>query len=380
VGKSDAFVSRTSDGLDHVNTLAPPLEIRRIVVAQGKQFRNGDTGALWSIPEILRLSGKERLDAIDAIAIALGAEAGFAKKHYPSLARLPAVPLIDNPAGGFLHISLRQGVIFSIEVVNTKEEFVKSLLDPGLHLIYSGHARFGRGPCFGAGGKSRGEEWEEGHGKHPNADGIFRMGFPFLSVPADEPIEHGYTANLVKSSVSLTAPDCDPDLRAHLGGLRARTLAEIDKATTSFATKHGFSDTFVDHVRDKDPDATWWTHGRGDAMRIVLHANWKSTASRPDDLDSLDPLCRVFCHFGCSTFKHNFPVVRKLKGWKKAGNERYAYWTTDVSFGITDIYWLQHLLTFPEFNAGEPWEKSLAYAVRKTNGALASDRQKYRVI
>src|SRR4030095_5071850 len=106
---------------------------------------NGDTGTLWSIPEILRLSGKERLGAIEAVAIPTRAEGGAAKKTFPSLAPLPAVPLIDNPTGGFLHISLRQGVIFSIRVVNTKEEFVKSLLDPGLHLIYSGHARFGRG-------------------------------------------------------------------------------------------------------------------------------------------------------------------------------------------------------------------------------------------
>ena len=380
MGILDAFVSRTSDGLDHVNTLAPPPEVRRIVIAQGKQFRNGDDGMLWKIPEILRLSGKERLDAIDALVAPLGIKAGAAKKAYPSLASLPAIPLIDDPTGGFLHISLRQGVIFSIKVVDTKDAFVKSLLDTGLHLIYSGHARFGRGPCFGSGGKSRGEEWEEGHGKHPNADGIFRMGFPFLSVPSHEPIEHGYTANLVKSDVKLTAPDCDPDLKSHLGGLRARTLADIDKTTAKFVKDNAFSDTLVDHVRDRDPDATWWTHGQGEAMHIVLHSGWEKTTSLPDDLGSLDPLCRVFCHFGCSTFKHNFPVVRKLKKWKKSGNERYAYWTTDLSTGITDIYWLQHLLTFPEFNAGDPWEKSLAYAVRKTNAGLGGDREKFRLI
>jgi hypothetical protein len=204
------------------------------------------------------------------------------------------------------------------------------------------------------------------------------MGYPFLSVEWYEPSKHGYTANLVKSSVKLAAADCDPGV--NLGALQARTLAEIDKATETFRAKHHVTDPLADHVRDKDPNAKWWTFGRGDKMQIVLHAGWQKTTSIPDDLGSLDPLCRVFCHFGCSTYKHNYKVVRKLKGWKKAGNERYAYWTTDLSVGKTDVYWLQHLLTFPEPNAGKPWEKSLAYAVKNTNANLAGDGEKYRLI
>lgn len=371
-----AHVARTSDGLNHVSTLAPGFEVRRILVAQGKEFNNGDAGMHWSIPDILTLDGNDRMNAIAASA---GVRPDVVKRRYRAMARMPAVPLFPDPAGGVLHISLRQGVVFSIKVVKTKTEFVSAMRDSGVLLMYSGHARFGRGPCFGSGGKSRGEEWEEGHGPHPNADGIFRMGYPFLSVPADEPIEHGYTANLVSSDITLARADCDPDLRAHLGGLRARTLAQIEAATAGFVQSHNFPETFSAHVRDRDPDKTWWTHG-GRELHVVLHAHWQNTTSTPDDVGSFDPSCRVFCHFGCSTYKHNYPVVRKLKGWKQAGNERYAYWTTDLSEGSCDIYWLQSLLTYPEFNAFESWEKSLAYAVRKTNAALGTDRETYRII
>ena len=102
----------------------------------------------------------------------------------------------------------------------------------------------------------------------------------------------------------------------------------------------------------------------------VLHAGWKGTKSVPDDLGAIDPLCRVFCHFGCSSFKHNYRIVRKEKGWKREGNQKYAYWTTDIAIGVTDIYWLQSILTFPQFNAWDSWQASLDYAVRKTNAAL----------
>ena len=373
----EAEVSRTFDGLDHVNTLAPIPEVRKIVLAQGKEFRNGDQGMHWRLPELLRLSGKERLDHIDANVNKPGA----ALRAFPSLKPLPAIPLVDGPGGSFVHFSLRQGVIYSIRVVNSKPDFIAALRQPELHVIYSGHARYGRGPCFGSGGTSRGEEWEEGHGVHPNADGITRMGYPFLSVPAYEPIEHGYTANLVSSDAQIAAGDCDPDLRRRVGELRPRTLAEIDAAIAAHVAHDlKLSETLSQHVRNNSPESTWWTFGGGKHMEIVLHAGWETTFSDPDELGRIDPVCRVFCHFGCSTFKHNYPVVRKLKGWKREGNEKYAYWTTDLSTGIVDIYWLQSLLTYPTYNAWQSWEPSLAYAVRKTNAALGADRARFKII
>ncbi len=88
----------------------------------------------------------------------------------------------------------------------------------------------------------------------------------------------------------------------------------------------------------------------------------------------------MFAHFGCSTFHHNFPVVRKLKGWKREGNERYAYWTTDLANFVADMYWLQNLLTYDKFNANKPLAESLDHTVSATNANLARDRQTFRVI
>ena len=52
-----ALVARTAEGLDHLNTLAPPLELRRIAIAQGKQFQNGDPDMYWLAPQQLQLPG-----------------------------------------------------------------------------------------------------------------------------------------------------------------------------------------------------------------------------------------------------------------------------------------------------------------------------------
>ncbi len=376
-----AKVARTAEGLDHLNTLTAPLELRRIVIAQGKQFQNGDPEMYWTVPELLLLPGPQRIEAIDA-AFRLRRSREFnGAVVLPAMLRMPAIPLVAEADGTFTHVDLRQGVVFSISVINTKDEFVRCLDEPDLHLIYYGHARYGRGPCFGSGGSSPGEEWEEGHGPHPNSDGIFRMGHRFVSVHAHEVLEHGYTANLVRADFKPAAADCDPDLKPHLGRLKALRLEDIDAAIRSWTLRQlGSEASLVDHVRDRDPDARWWTHGSGENLELVMHAGWTGTISAPDELGALEPACRVFCHLGCSSFVHNYAVVRKQKGWKRSGNERYAYWTTAASAGPTDVYWLQALLTYPKYNAWESWAGSLDYALRFTNAALAQNRHPFRVI
>jgi len=115
-------------------------------------------------------------------------------------------------------------------------------------------------------------------------------------------------------------------------------------------------------------------------MQVVMIAGWIDTLSAPSEIGNFDPACRVFVHMACSTFKHNHPVVRKLKGWKHEGNERYAYWTTDLSDAIGDQYWLQHILTYDKFNAFQSWEKSLEFAKNKSNALLARDGERFRFI
>ena len=45
----EAILALTGLGLEHFNTLSP-FEIRPIVLAQGKQFRNGDPAILLPMP------------------------------------------------------------------------------------------------------------------------------------------------------------------------------------------------------------------------------------------------------------------------------------------------------------------------------------------
>lgn len=352
-----AQVARTAEGLDHFNTLSLGPEERVIVVAQGKQFQNADMAEVFRIPDVLQKPGPERVFRADDGSTFL----------FPGLKKAVAIDFVQLDDTTFQHLSVKQGVLFTLKIVKTKTAFVEALETPGVHLIYGGHARYGRGPCFGGGRDAPGEDWEEGTGPHPNDDGIFRMGFPFISVPAEEVLEHGYTANLVSADVKIVADDCDPDLRSHLGGLHARTAAEIHPELPA-------------SIVDADPTRKWWSFRQGSQPHVVLHAGWQNTTSAPDDLGSFDPQCRVFCHFGCTTFVHNYPVVRKLKKWVKSGNERYAYWTTNLAYGITPVYWLQHLFTYPKFNAFDSWEPSLKYATAMTNAMLAKDDAGYTVI
>src|SRR4051794_18794687 len=94
----DALVQLTGETLSHFNSLVQPPEERRIVIAQGKQFRNGDRAMHWSVPEIFRQTGEERA------AISFTASDG--KVHTmgelnPSLKTLDPIPLEDGPDGTF---------------------------------------------------------------------------------------------------------------------------------------------------------------------------------------------------------------------------------------------------------------------------------------
>ncbi len=372
----DALVALTGAATQAINTLTAPPEERLIIIAEGKQFRSGDAARPWQVPQWFRMSGSERAK------VYLGT---FEGKDYtvgdfhPGIKKLRAIPIADRADGLFEYFNQAQGVRFIIKKIQDKRAFVKALTTPGAHVVYDGHARYGRGPCFGSGGESPGEMWEEGTGNgqgknpltHPNDDGIFRLGSKYIGVEAPEIIHHGYTANLLEAVDRPKAADCDQDLQPHLSALKGRTLDEIDPALKKL-------------VRDPDPNKKWWSYwGTVDKKRVlfVIHkAGWEKTLSEPDDIGAITPTCRVFAHLGCSTYRHNYPVVRKLKQWTRDGNERYAYWTTNLSdFGAAH-YWVQHLLDYDEFNAFQPLEKSLKNAVKVTNQNLKDDHDICRVI
>lgn len=362
-----AAVALIANGSQLATSLSVPFEERIIYYALGKEFRNGDPALPFRIPEIFLRPGSERARIVYDGAT-LGAE-------HRSVKKLPAIPLVKRKDNEWEYLNIQQGVRYVVRVIDEKKQFVQALQTPGVHVLYSGHARYGRGPCFGAGGSSKGEEWEEGHPgqpppakPNPNNDGIFRMGYPFIGVDLAELFEHGYTANLVEAVTRPSAGDCDPDLRPHLGALRGRTAAELHPSLLA-------------RLRVKDPTRKWWSYraGRKNEMHVVHHADWQHTSSDPDDIGAITPTCRVLTHLGCSSFIHNYPVVRTLKKWVRAGNERYAYWTSNLSDWAPDHYFFQRLLTYDQFNSYQPLEKSLKYAVDETNKMLQKDQDACRI-
>ena len=192
-----AGASRGPQGSSGHTTLSPAYETRELKIAYGIQFHPGES--LDKTPQ------------------------QYLTDHLHLSADLEKVNDTE-------YISHVQGVRFTIEESTSKQQFITWLKTPEIHLIYMGHARYGRGPCFGAQGISNGalvqtEDWEEGSDA---VSGIFRMGYPYIGIEASEVIEHGYTCNPVKESEGRPArADCDPDMRGYVGSLRARTPEQI---------------------------------------------------------------------------------------------------------------------------------------------------------
>lgn len=287
------------------------------------------------------------------------------------------------------YVNHLQGVRFIIEETTSRQTFIKWLKTPELHVIYMGHARYGRGPCFGARGifvdpvthrkmLLKTEDWEEGS----DADsGLFRMGYPYIGVEASEVTEHGYTANPLKEFDGPPAwADCDPDLRGHLSSpsLRPRTPDKIHPG-------------LVDQLRDHNDGDKYWSYDSSRGRAIVHHAGWRNTFSAPSDFGALhdpgDPdntqmQCRVFTHLGCSTFIHNYPVVRgiDIANWRRSGDERYAYWTSAPSAPHALGPWVHAVISYNRWNCYFPWEPSLEWAVQRANRSLRARGASYHLI
>lgn len=435
---NDTSVALTGSGRTHVNTVQVPPDRRLIILAQGKQFTDPELPKIWRVPSILLKSGPERKDVLENEMIAswkawmnsrkpsssasAKAKADWQKENAKLDAHIKEwrqntlpleshekLTLVETPPGSgiWFYINRQQGVEFEIRRVTTKQAFVQPLADvdrtglyTGVHVIYDGHARYGRGPCFGTpdiNGETDapGDEWEDGTGPHPNQTGIFRMGFPFIAVPVHEIFEHGYRGTLATDMTKFSKDTCDPDLWAewkskthHKGTLAQmqrlisnRILKIADPPCPQCGTgKH----SLISHIVDRNnntPAASleypYYLDKTGE-LNIILDAGWKDTKSTPkDDWGSRPAVCKVFCHFGCSTERHNSRVIREFANWQQSGDSGYAYWTTDLSVGVTSLLWLQHLLSYDQPNAFKPWKDSLKYAFDKTNADLKNGKFKF---
>ncbi|MGE5692795.1 MAG: hypothetical protein ACM3YF_03345, partial [Candidatus Zixiibacteriota bacterium] len=228
--------------------------------------------------------------------------------------------------------------------------------------------RYGRGGCFGD--QTVAEDWENGSNR--NVTGLYRLGYSFIAIPVHEILEHGYTANPVRTTMTLSREECHPDLRRIRGALGQFTLQQLDPELHN-------------HVAGPvDSTAKYWGYrgrlGGKAGPHVVIHAGWTDTASHPMDLGATNLQCRVYAHLGCSTFVHNYRILRFYKDWRREGNERYAYWTTATAEIMVTRMWLYHILTYPRYNAFESWGPSLEYAVGKVNRILRNEGRHYRLI
>ena len=352
----DRSASREHSGSTSSTALTPPVEERLIILAQGLQYLNHQLPATYRVPEYLqsRLGGDVEVRA-DGTAV---------------------------------YTSRAQGVRFVIRKITRKNDFKDALQTRGAHDIDGGHARYGRGPCFGE-SASPGDDWEVG--TNPSVNGIFRWGYPYMGIDVHEIIDHGYHCYaLLVTDPKPPREDFHPELRRVYG--RDATIRPSD-ALKPYRLDQFHPDLAARILGTTPPpgparpiqagDRLWGSspdrHGR--PAKIVLHGNWTGSMSDPLDLGATDMTCKVFCHFGCSSFHHNYRPLRFLKGWQRTEDDRFAYWTTAPPPHVNlPSRWIYFLLRYPRRNAFQNWHPSLIWTLNQTNQHIVNTGGGYRVI
>ena len=326
----DVHVARAAANNLKLNVVNLNFEIRKIVIGQGIQFNNAyrqkkkRTGSL--IPKSLQDD-------------------------------FPDIVIQDDSHA--VYISDVQRVEYHIEVVTTKDAFRKALETEGIHVIYTGHSRLGRGPCFGPELKGTfdasgdfladvtGDNWENGEAGQEATFGVFRMGRPFLGAGFQELDEHQFHFRPVPADVPVSSNDVDP--LSHLTGTtplpdRLQTLS-LDPLVDSYHAAHN------DHT----------------------HAGILEFAGL-SDLEATDLKCRCFTVLSCDSFRHFHEILRTRKGFKKTETDGFAYFVQGLYFDFTDRMFLGSWFEYNIRNDFKSWEPSLNFAVQRTNAKLRAAR------
>ncbi len=367
-------------------TLVHAYEDREIVVAEGNEFHSSDLRARsarnkrWGDELVAGPSPERYRQIADEIHKEYGthppenpSQAAMHKigrqlqsnresaLHDELSAALGALYIVDSDTESH-YTSDPQKVNYRIRIVHTKQEFRTALETEGLCVIYNGHARWGRGPCFDVytgEATKHGNQWEDGTNQD---NGLFRMGYPFIPVGLSDLKHHQYTCRPVKAEDPRPpAAERHPHAR---GALQAVTLPE--KVRSFVAASH------------QSPTHRYWGLTRERQEHILLQAGWTNTVNQPYDLDATDLRCKCFCHFGCSTKIHNWKIVRKpyYKGWVRPDppTDRYAYFTTAPSDSRISAVFPKYWFKYPNQNNHRPWWESLEWAKRRANRELTAQR------
>jgi hypothetical protein len=353
-------VSRQEKDSDTHSALNPGVDTRVIVVAQGIQFNNA-----YFDSQIEQCEAQGSTDDANSFR-------GRKSPHALKDTFGDDLIMLDDASASYW--SEAQQVQYYIYVVSTKDQFMAALATPGLHVIYSGHARYGQGPCFGGADDGPGENW--GNGTDPATTGIYRMGFPLVGIEIKEILQAGYSIYPVFSDGNkLLSADCHPEIPR--GSLHQWSVDELTLSPSN-GTVHTFDPAILAPLLKPAPadDSKFWGYDKtenGELLRhIVVNADWQNTQGG-FDLGVTDLQCRVFCHFGCSTFTHNYPIMRRRKQWQRDGDDRFAYWTRRPSYcPYTTNAWLRSILGYPKVTNNGPWEPSIKWAVQKANAYLNS--------
>lgn len=333
---------------------------------------------------------------------------------------LPVMAMPSRRSGTiYRYKNPKTNIVYKIKIIRSKQEFKESLETPRVVVVYYGHARYGRGPCFGKTGQFDtvpGQNWGDVEGP---SGGLFRMGYPYLGVFASEILDHQYKARLVPTTVPINDPDSIPKKHLHpwikrkqfielsIGEIidKFRTiktrLESIHELYSRKASKYKFGEA-LEEVYDIDPeilnnfgsfvageyssDQKFWCYTKQSSYKywvkkrvkrrereirkteeienlgVVLKAGWSDTTAHPYDLGETDLKCRAFAFFGCHTLTHNGDILRKRRKWAYDGKNGYLFLTTsDGKMGAK--FWIYHLMTSPFIS----FKKSLRYASRMCN-------------
>lgn len=340
----------------HSGAVGPQYDGRLIVLAQGIEKHNKNIPERWRIPDYLEEQlGSEVLP--DSGKLALQVSDDRRTTQYKSVAQ---------------HIN------YTIKLITRKDEFKKYLtgkeeeigFQPDkVMVIYNGHSRYGRGACFGDLPADT-EDWS--NGSNIEVNGLFRMAYPHVPIPVADIIKHGYTCRPVRVPVNKKKPkriDCHYDIRARYSKLKPFTLKEIHKDLHKYVKRANLEDKF------------WGLdmkfHGKLKRY-VVLHAGWDKTDTTPYDLGGTELNCKVFGHFGCSSFKHFNRVVRKFKKWRRG----FFYCTSASTKADDAAYWIFHVLDYKTSESEKlppKWSSILPYAVVKTNDSLSKGGRNYEI-
>jgi len=272
-----------------------------------------------------------------------------------------------------IYKSEKQKVKFVIVSVVSKRDYKKALETEGIHVIYAGHSRYGRGACFDTYKglhKKEGEQWGTGTG---DDNGLYRLGYQYVPISAGDVEKHKYFFYPIP-----VEEDAPPREGKHPFSRHPHARGPLGKIRLPLEIQH------LVHPSIESSSDTYYGFKKGPEDHILVKAGWDGTVNKPNDLGATDLKCLVFCHFGCSSAVHYWDIVRRkeYKGWErpKPPTEKYAYFTKVPTDKRVTNWWLYYILSYDKKNNGEPWWDSLQWAKKKANQKLHRIGEAYNII